>query len=85
MPILRAQHPQAQLVFINDGKKDTQVNGHNAIFWDEKFALDVWYDDNRSLWLDQRIIWLTIRKVVKRDGTDDAGGVGQEKFKGNRT
>jgi lipopolysaccharide/colanic/teichoic acid biosynthesis glycosyltransferase len=62
-----------------------QVNGRNSISWDEKFALDVWYVDNRSLWLDMKIIWLTIRKVVKRVGIDDAGGVGQEKFKGNRT
>ena len=62
-----------------------QVNGRNAISWDEKFALDVWYVDNWSLWLDLKIIWLTIRKVIKRDGIDDAGGVGQEKFKGNRT
>jgi lipopolysaccharide/colanic/teichoic acid biosynthesis glycosyltransferase len=62
-----------------------QVNGRNAISWEEKFALDVWYVDNRSLWLDLKIIWLTIRKVVKRDGIDGAGGVGQEKFKGNRT
>ena len=62
-----------------------QINGRNAISWDEKFALDVWYVDNRSLWLDLKIIWLTIRKVIKREGIDDAGGVGQEKFKGNRT
>jgi lipopolysaccharide/colanic/teichoic acid biosynthesis glycosyltransferase len=62
-----------------------QINGRNAISWDEKFALDVWYVDNRSLWLDLKIIWLTIRKVVKREGIDDQGGVGQEKFKGNIT
>jgi len=62
-----------------------QVNGRNAISWDEKFALDVWYVDNRSLWLDLKIIWLTIKKVVNREGIDDAGGIGQEKFKGNRT
>ncbi len=62
-----------------------QVNGRNAISWDEKFALDVWYVDNRSLWLDMKIIWLTIRKVIKRDDIDDAGGVGQEKFKGNNS
>ena len=60
-----------------------QVNGRNAISWDQKFALDVWYVDNRSLWLDLKIIWLTIRKVFKREGIDDQGGVGQEKFKGN--
>lgn len=61
-----------------------QVNGRNAISWDEKFALDVWYVDNRSFWLDLKIIWLTIWKVVKRDGIDDAGGIGQDKFKGSK-
>ncbi len=60
-----------------------QVNGRNAISWDQKFALDVWYVDNQSLRLDLKIIWLTIRKVFKREGIDDQGGVGQEKFKGN--
>jgi sugar transferase EpsL len=45
-----------------------QVNGRNAISWEEKFALDVWYVDNRSLWLDVKIIASTIRKVLKRDG-----------------
>ena len=62
-----------------------QITGRNDISWDETYALDVWYVDNRSLWLDLKIIWLTIRKVIKREGIDDAGGVGQEKFKGNRT
>ena len=61
-----------------------QVNGRNAISWDEKFELDVWYVDNRSFWLDLKIIWLTVWKVVKREGIDDAGGIGQEKFKGNK-
>jgi len=61
-----------------------QVNGRNAISWEEKFELDVWYVDNHNLWLDLKIIWLTILKVIKRDGIDDISGVGQEKFKGNR-
>ena len=60
-----------------------QVNGRNAISWEDKFTLDVWYVDNCNLWLDLKIIWLTIRKVVKRDDIDDEGGVGQGKFKGN--
>ena len=50
-----------------------QVNGRNAISWDQKFTLDVWYVDNRSLWLDLKIIWLTIRKVLKREGISAAG------------
>ncbi|KGK99986.1 sugar transferase [Thalassobacter sp. 16PALIMAR09] len=62
-----------------------QVNGRNAISWDEKFALDVWYVDNRSLWLDLKIIWLTIRKVIKRDGISAAGEATMSKFTGNRS
>lgn len=62
-----------------------QMNGRNAISFDEKFALDVWYVDNRGLWLDLKITWLTIRKVIKRDDIDDAGGVRQEKFNGNNS
>lgn len=60
-----------------------QVNGRNAISWEEKFALDVWYVDNQSLWLDLRIIWLTIRKVIKRDGISAAGEATMPKFTGN--
>ena len=60
-----------------------QVNGRNAISWDEKFALDVWYVDNRSLWLDMKIIWLTIRKVIKREGISAAGEATMSKFTGN--
>jgi lipopolysaccharide/colanic/teichoic acid biosynthesis glycosyltransferase len=60
-----------------------QVNGRNTISWDEKFALDVWYVDNRSLWLDLKIIWLTIRKVIKRDGISAVGEATMSKFTGN--
>lgn len=60
-----------------------QVNGRNAISWDEKFALDVWYVDNRSLWLDLKIIWLTIGRVIKRDGISAAGEATMSKFTGN--
>jgi lipopolysaccharide/colanic/teichoic acid biosynthesis glycosyltransferase len=45
-----------------------QVNGRNSISWDEKFDLDVWYVDNRSAWLDIKILWLTVKKVISRDG-----------------
>ena len=45
-----------------------QINGRNAISWDEKFKLDVWYVDNQSLWLDIKIIFLTVKKVVLREG-----------------
>jgi len=60
-----------------------QVNGRNAISWEEKFALDVWYVDNRSLRLDLKIIRLTIRKVIKRDGISAAGEATMSKFTGN--
>ena len=61
-----------------------QVNGRNAISWEEKFALDVWYIDNRSLWLDLKIIWFTIRKVIKRDGISAAGEATMSKFTGSK-
>ncbi|MBO9432194.1 sugar transferase [Sulfitobacter sp. R18_1] len=60
-----------------------QVNGRNAISWNEKFTLDVWYVDNRSVWLDLQIIWLTIRKVIMRDGISAAGEATMPKFTGN--
>lgn len=60
-----------------------QVNGRNALSWEQKFELDVWYVDNRTIWLDLKIIWMTIRKVISRDGIDDAGGVGMERFRGS--
>jgi sugar transferase EpsL len=59
-----------------------QVNGRNALSWDEKFALDTWYVDNRSFWLDLRIIMMTIIKVIRRDGISGAGIVTMEKFRG---
>lgn len=60
-----------------------QVNGRNAISWNEKFTLDVWYVDNRSLWLDLKIIWLTIHKVIRRDNISAAGEATMPKFTGN--
>lgn len=61
-----------------------QVTGRNALSWNEKFALDVWYVDHRSLWLDLKILGATALSVVRRRGIDDAGGVGQSLFRGNR-
>ncbi|HLZ19044.1 MAG TPA: sugar transferase [Smithellaceae bacterium] len=61
-----------------------QVNGRNAITWDEKFKLDVWYVDNRSLWLDVKIIFLTIWKIIKREGISHQGQATMEEFKGDR-
>lgn len=60
-----------------------QVNGRNALSWDEKFALDVWYVENRTLWLDLRIIWMTIAKVLRRDGIAADGEATMPKFTGS--
>ena len=60
-----------------------QVNGRNAISWEEKFALDVWYVDHRSLWLDLRILWMTLRKVLVRDGISAAGEATMTRFTGS--
>lgn len=59
-----------------------QVNGRNALSWDEKFKLDVWYVDNQSLWLDIRILFLTVKKVLVREGISADGEATMSKFKG---
>jgi lipopolysaccharide/colanic/teichoic acid biosynthesis glycosyltransferase len=59
-----------------------QINGRNAISWEEKFKLDVWYVDNRSLWLDMRILFYTVKKVVVRDGISGEGEVTMSRFSG---
>lgn len=59
-----------------------QVNGRNAISWEEKFKLDVWYVDHQSLWLDLKILWLTLSKVFRREGICQEGEATMEKFKG---
>ena len=59
-----------------------QVNGRNALSWDEKFKLDLWYVDSRSTWLDIRILVLTVRKVVMRDGISAAGVETMPRFTG---
>lgn len=60
-----------------------QVNGRNAISWEDKFQLDVWYVDNRSLWLDIRIIFMTIRAVFGRSGISGGGEVTMSEFRGS--
>ncbi|MDB9915507.1 sugar transferase [Alphaproteobacteria bacterium] len=59
-----------------------QVNGRNLITWNKKFDLDVWYVDNQSLWLDIKILWLTLKKVFSRDGINKSKDVTMDKFKG---
>jgi undecaprenyl phosphate N,N'-diacetylbacillosamine 1-phosphate transferase len=61
-----------------------QVNGRNAISWDQKFKYDVWYVDNLSLSLDIKIAWMTISKVFRSEGINQAGHVTMDKFEGNK-
>ncbi len=60
-----------------------QVNGRNALSWEDKFRLDVWYVDHWSLWLDIKILFLTAWKVVKREGISQAGQATMEEFRGS--
>ena len=60
-----------------------QINGRNAISWDEKFTLDVWYVDNQSLWLDIKILFLTVKKVVLREGISHGEQATMPFFEGN--
>lgn len=62
-----------------------QVNGRNALTWEEKFELDVWYVDHWSLWLDVKILALTLWKVLKREGISQAGHATMEEFMGTRS
>lgn len=59
-----------------------QVNGRNALTWQEKFRLDIWYVDNWSFWLDIRILLMTVGKVFKREGISQKGHATAEEFTG---
>lgn len=59
-----------------------QVNGRNAISWEEKFKYDVWYVENQSFILDIKILWLTVHKVFKREGIHAEGVATMERFEG---
>lgn len=61
-----------------------QVNGRNGITWEEKFALDLWYVDNRSFWLDLKILWMTLFKVICSEGISQHGHVTMPEFLGGR-
>ena len=61
-----------------------QVNGRNAISWEEKFDLDVWYVDNQSVWLNIKILFLTIKKVIIRDGISAKDDATMPPFKGTK-
>jgi sugar transferase EpsL len=60
-----------------------QVNGRNTLSWEEKFRLDVWYVDHWSLWLDMKILWITLRKVIRREGISQLGEATAQEFKGS--
>ncbi len=59
-----------------------QVNGRNALSWEEKFELDVWYVENRTFWLDMKILWCTVLKVLRREGISREGHATIDKFRG---
>lgn len=61
-----------------------QINGRNSISWEEKFALDVWYVDNRTLWLDIKILFLTVKKVFVKEGISADGHATMEPFTGSQ-
>lgn len=60
-----------------------QVNGRNAISWEDKFKLDIWYVNNQSLWLDIKILWLTVKKVLVREGISAPSDATMPRFMGN--
>jgi lipopolysaccharide/colanic/teichoic acid biosynthesis glycosyltransferase len=60
-----------------------QVNGRNAISWEQKLCFDVWYVDHRSFWLDLRILWMTIKRVIRAQDVSQAGHATAEKFRGS--
>ncbi|QUW21254.1 sugar transferase [Sporosarcina sp. Marseille-Q4063] len=60
-----------------------QVNGRNAISWEERFELDVWYVENRTFWLDIKILFMTVLKVLKSEGISQDGKATMSKFLGN--
>jgi sugar transferase EpsL len=59
------------------------VNGRNGLSWEKKFELDVWYVDHRSLWLDVKILWMTLLKVLRREGISQDGHVTMPEFTGS--
>lgn len=76
-------HEQARRHEVRPGMTGwAQVNGRNALSWSAKFALDVWYVDNRSFALDLKILWLTASKVLSRDGISAAGEATMPPFRG---
>ena len=61
-----------------------QVNGRNAISWAQKFELDIWYIDNYSFWLDMKILFMTVKKVIKKDDVSASGTQTMHRFEGDK-
>lgn len=59
-----------------------QVNGRNTLSWEEKFTYDLWYVEHQSFWLDMKILWMTLLKVMKTEGVQQPDHATAEKFKG---
>jgi sugar transferase EpsL len=59
-----------------------QINGRNAITWEEKFKFDLWYVDHHSIWIDIKILFITVKKVVLREGISAPGHISMERYKG---
>jgi len=62
-----------------------QINGRNALSWEEKFALDTWYVDHWSLWMDLKILGMTATRVLKREGVSNQGHATMPEFMGLST
>ena len=62
-----------------------QVNGRNGLSWEEKFKMDIWYVDNRSLWLDLKILFLTMGKVITREGVSPRNSEIMPRFNKNKS
>lgn len=62
-----------------------QVNGRNSLTWEQKFELDVWYVDHGSLWLDAKVLWMTVLQVLRREGISQAGHATMPEFMGSPT
>jgi lipopolysaccharide/colanic/teichoic acid biosynthesis glycosyltransferase len=78
-------HKQARRHDVKPGITGwAQVNGRNGISWEKRFFLDVWYVDHQSLWLDVKILFLTIKKIFKREGISEDGEVTMSKFTGKK-
>jgi lipopolysaccharide/colanic/teichoic acid biosynthesis glycosyltransferase len=82
--VARYDATQARRMEVRPGVTGwAQVNGRNSLSWEEKFALDVWYVDHRSFWLDMKIVVMTFFRVFARSGINSAEGKTMEEFRGN--